>query len=148
MKFDVIDDCPVPRRIAPQVRALKREVPHARLQSCYRGNLATGLLRRLGKSTQAMLYYGFLHHLPGYNPANPPGRSTHELHSDGVAYRGPLGRPLFAWQCGMDWNDDAIPDLIAAARRRGWTVFRPYKAGSEYHHLNFKRAPKFPKGSR
>jgi hypothetical protein len=145
MSFVIIDNCPVPKRIAPQVRALKRDVPHARLQSCYRGDAAKGLLHRLGKSTQAMLWYGWLHRLPGFNPANPPGRSTHELHSDGVAYRGPIGRPLWAWQCGMDWNDDAVNDLIRAGRKRGWALWRPYSSGSEFHHLNFRRAPKAPR---
>ena len=142
MSFVIIDNCPVPKRIAKQVRALKHDVPHAVLQSCYRGNAAKGLLHRLGKSTQAMLWYGWLHRLPGFNPANPPGRSTHELRSDGVAYRGPVGRPLWAWQCGMDWNDDAVDQLIAAARRRGWALWRPYASGSERHHLNFRRAPR------
>lgn len=141
MKFVIVDGCPVPLAIAPQVRQLKKDVPSAVLQSCYRGDLATNLLKRLHKSTQAMLYYGWLHRLPGYNPANPPGRSTHELRSDGVAYRGPVGRGLFAWQCGMDWNDAAITALQKAARKHGWTLFRPYASGSEYHHLNFKRRP-------
>lgn len=142
LRFAIIDRCPVPRAIAVQVRVLKAEVPHARLQSCYRGNAAKGLLHRLGKSTQAMLYWGFLRHLPGFSPANPPGRSTHELFSDGVAYRGPVGRPLSSWQVGMDWNDDAIADLQRAAHKHGWELFRPYHSGSEYHHLNFRKRPR------
>lgn len=142
MKFEVIDNCPVPVQIAPQVRLLKHDVPKAVLQSAYRGDQAAGLLRRLGKSTQAMLYRGWLKRLPGFNPANPPGFSTHELHSDGVAYRGPRGRIIRAWGCGLDWNDDAVGDLIQAAHRRGWELFRPYKSGSEHHHLNFRKYPK------
>src|SRR5207237_10658943 len=114
MRFVVIDNCPVPAEIAEQVKALKRDVPSAVLQSAYRGDQAAGLLKRLGKSTQAMLYNGWLHHLPGFNPANPPGRSTHELRSDGVAYRGPVGRPIAPWGCGLDWNDSDVPKLIAA----------------------------------
>jgi lysozyme len=142
VKFVVIDRCPVPAEIAEQVKQLKRDVPGAVLQSAYRGDQAAGLLKRLGKSTQAMLYSGWLRRLPGFNPANPPGRSTHELRSDGVAYRGPVGRPIKAWGCGLDFNDGAVPKLIAAAKHRGWVLFQPYKSGSEYHHLNFKRFPK------
>jgi hypothetical protein len=147
VKFVVIDNCPVPASIAPKIRTIQKSVQihhgyHPTLQSCYRGNLAKGLLHRLHKSTQAMLYYGFLRHLPGYNPANPPGRSTHELFSDGVAYRGPVGRPLLPWQVGMDFNDTAIPHLKEAARRHGWELFQPYPSGSEYHHLNFRRKPR------
>jgi lysozyme len=142
MRFVVIDNCPVPAEIADQVKILKRAVPGAVLQSAYRGDAAAGLLKRLGKSTQAMLYNGWLRRLPGFNPANPPGRSTHELRSDGVAYRGPLGRPIRAWGCGLDFNDAAVPKLIAAARKRGWDLFQPYHSGSEYHHLNFRRKPR------
>lgn len=149
MQFEVIDRCPVPKAIAAQVRVLKRDVPGARLNSAYRGDLAAGILKRLGKSTQAMLYRGWLRRLPGFNPANPPGFSTHELRSDGVAYRGPRGRPLRAWGCGMDWGPpDLVDDVIAAARRRGWSLFRPYSSGSERQHLNFKSKPKLRKPRR
>src|SRR4051794_37013741 len=145
MRFDVIDGCPVPRDIAPFVAHLKRAVPGARLQSCYRGDQAAGLLRRLHKSTQSMLGYGWSHRLKGFLPANPPGRSTHELRSDGVAYRGPVGRPLRAWQVGLDYDDAHVDQIIAAAHRAGWDLRRPYEAGSEYRHLNFARKPRWPK---
>lgn len=139
-KFVVIDNCPVPRGVAWAVRALKRE-SGASLVSCYRGDQATGLLKRLGKSTQAMLYRGWLRRLPGFNPANPPGQSTHELFSDGVAYRGPRGRALAAtWKVGMDWDD---PDaVLAAAPRLGFRMRRPYSDGREWHHLNFTKRPR------
>ncbi len=118
-----------------------RAKSHARLNSCYRGNQATSLLKRLGKSTQAMLYYGWLHRLPGYNPANPPGQSTHELFSDGVAYAGPRGRALVStWRCGMDWTD---PDAaLRAGRALGYDIRRPYSSGNERQHLNFYKRPK------
>jgi lysozyme len=147
MKFEVIDRCPVPAVIAAQVRLLQADVAkatgrHPTLQSAYRGDLAAGILKRLGKSTQAMLYWGFVHHLRGFNPANPPGFSTHELHSDAVAYKGPRGRLILAWGCGLDFDDWAIPHLIAAARKRGWDLFQPYHTGSEFHHLNFRKRPR------
>lgn len=147
MRFVVIDRCPVPRRVAPVVRILKAE-SGATLNSCYRGDKATSLLKRLGKSTQSFLYRMWVRHVQGFNPANPPGFSTHELHSDGVAYRGPRGRPLAAdWKVGMDWSD--TPAVIRVAERHGWHMFRPYPSGSEFHHLNFKRKPKIKrKGKR
>jgi hypothetical protein len=142
-RFVVIDGCPVPRALAPAIRELKHDVPSARLNSCYRGRRAKGLLHRLGKRTQAELYDGFRRGLAGYLPANPPGRSTHELRSDGVAYRGPVGRPLLSgWKCGMDFNDQDVPKLLAAARKRGWALRQPYRSGSEYHHLNFAKRPR------
>lgn len=141
LRYVIIDGCPVPRLLAKRIRLLKKEVPSARLQSCYRGKDAERLLHKYGKHSQAELYAAWVARRPGANPANPPGRSTHELRSDGVAYAGPLGRKLAWWQCGMDFNDAAVPALIAAAAKRGWGLHRPYSAGSEYHHLNFTHKP-------
>lgn len=139
-KFVVIDGCPVPRSMADAVNAI-RDRSGARLVSCYRGDQATSLLKRLGKSTQRMLWEGWVRRLPGYNPANPPGQSTHELFSDGVAYPGPRGRPLVStWRCGMDWN---YPDAaLRAGRELGMDIRRPYSDGREYHHLNFYKRPR------
>jgi lysozyme len=144
MPYAVIDNCPVPVQIAPQVRLLKHAVPSAVLQSAYRGKDARPLLRRLHKHTQAFLFAAFSKHLPGFLPANRPKTSTHELYSDGVAYRGPVGRPIRPWGCGLDWNVEAVPKLIAAARHFGWDLFQPYPSGAEFHHLNFRRYPKMP----
>jgi hypothetical protein len=72
MPYAVIDNCPVPVQIAPQVRLLKHAVPSAVLQSAYRGEDARPLLRRLHKHTQAFLFAAFSKHLPGFNPANRP----------------------------------------------------------------------------
>jgi hypothetical protein len=83
----------------------------------------------------------FIRHVPGYNPANPPTYGTHVLRSDGVAYRGPRGRPLRQWQCGFDWNDKDIPHVLEAARQLGIPMFQPYHTGNEYHHTNFRRRP-------
>jgi lysozyme len=144
MPYAVIDNCPVPVQIAPQVRLLKHAVPSAVLQSAYRGEDARPLLRRLHKHTQAYLYAAFAKHLPGFLPANRPGTGTHECRSDGVAYRGPVGRPLAPWQCGLDWNVEAVPKLIEAARHFGWDLFQPYPSTNEAHHTNFRSRPKMP----
>jgi lysozyme len=148
MLYEVVDNCPVPVQIAPQVRLLKHAVPSAVLQSAYRGEDARPLLRRLHKHTQAFLFAGFSKHLPGFLPANAPGHSTHELYSDGVAYRGPSGRPLAPWQCGLDWNVEAVPKLIEAGKHFGWDLFQPYPSGAEAHHLNFRSRPKMPLASK
>lgn len=143
LRFVVIDQCPVPRRLARKVKALKRDVPSARLNSCYRGNAARRLLHKLGKHTQAELYAGWVKRLPGYYPANPPGFSSHELRSDGNAFFGkPRGASIPWWQCGMDWNDQDIPKLKAAAANRGWRLVQPYPSGSEFHHVNFSGRPR------
>ena len=145
MRFEAIDGSPVPRKLAPAVRRIKAASGQT-LNSCYRGTDtgAAGILRRFGKATQAALWYGWSHRLPGYNPANPPGYSTHELFNDGVAYAGWRGMPLRYWQVGQDWGPNS-QKVIAAAAREGFTVTRTYPGSArEYHHLNMRKKPRLP----
>jgi hypothetical protein len=101
----------------------------------------TGVAERYGRMSQYALYVAYwVKHLPGYSPANPPGRSTHELRSDGVAYRGPVGRPLTWWQLGLDVS--APEELRGVLKRLGYAAFRPYASGSEAHHVNLRRSPR------
>lgn len=141
MRYETVDGCPVPQPLAAELRALK-DATGATLNSCYRGHDARHLLARHGKLSQRQLWEGWKARRPGFNPANPPGRSTHELRSDGVAYPGPVGRRLRYWQVGMDWDPRHVEVLVQAARRRGWIVVRPYADGREMHHLNFRKEPK------
>lgn len=140
MRYKLIDCCPAPLRLYPFLVLVKRR-SGCTFQSIYRGTDARKLLAKCGKHDQAYLY----EHQgePGIGPANPPGRSTHELRSDGVAYPGPVGRKLEWWQCGLDVDDAHVDDAEAAVRHFGWQALlhRPYSAGSEYHHLNFTRKP-------
>ena len=99
-----------------------------------------GVPEKYGKLSQYALWIGWLRRRPGFNPANPPGRSTHELRSDGVAYRGPVGRPLAWWQLGLDVTD--ADQLLAILRRLGYDAFRPYSVGSERHHINLRKSPR------
>ena len=99
-----------------------------------------GVPEKYGKLSQAALYAGWIAGKAGFNPANPPGRSTHELRSDGVAYRGPVGRPLAWWQLGMDVTDS--DQLLAILNRLGYDAFRPYSSGSERHHINLRKSPR------
>ncbi|MDQ8046448.1 MAG: hypothetical protein AAGC46_16155 [Solirubrobacteraceae bacterium] len=88
-------------------------------------------------STKRVLIRGWRGAPP--NPANTPGHSTHELRSDGVAYAGPVGRPLSWWQLGLDVTD--ADGLIRAAHSLGYSLFRPYPSGSEEHHVNLRKSP-------
>lgn len=137
MRLVVIQDCAVPYELSELVETLKRDVPRAVLQSAYRGDDAKALLHAHGKHTQRELYnaYNFVKPRPSWaqNPANPPDRGSHLLIGDGTV--GKLFSRLEIRQCGLDWNDGEIPELIAAAKRRGWTLYQPYRSGSEYHHL-------------
>lgn len=137
--FRVIQGCPVPKNIAPYIAIVARDA-NATVNSIYRGHDAERILNAHGKHSQAQLYAMFL---AGHgNPANPPGFSTHELKSDGVAYpRTPRGHDLLWWQQGFDVNDADVLRCIRAARSHGWFLWRPYSSGSEFHHLNFVRRP-------
>lgn len=73
------------------------------------------------------------------NPANPPGRSSHELISDGVAYTARPGTKLAWWQLGLDVDDSE--GLREALGRLGYKIRRPYKSKAEFHHLNFTASP-------
>lgn len=141
MNFEIVDSCPVPVQLAACVREIKR-LTGAQLNSCDRSQEAEPQLKRLGKMSQRQLFDGWTRRVPGFNPANPPGFSTHERRNDGAAYPVPRGMPLRYWQVGMDWTES--DKVIAAAAKLGFTATRTYPRDQrEYHHLNFRREPRF-----
>lgn len=88
---------------------------------------------------------------PGFYPANPPGRTSHCLRSDGnPAYRArgrviPAGGVLPNYMLGIDAVDDgSVNDcsrLIGVLEHLGYHVTRPYHTGSEAHHFIFTSSP-------
>lgn len=132
----------VPRQLAAVIRP-SLAATGATIFSCYRGSDPQGaaILHAHGKHTQQQLYDGWRRHLPGFNPANRPGTSTHELRSDSAAFPGPTGRHLAWWQCGMDIDDAHVNAFIAHLASRGVNAHRPYGYGSEYHHVNLRTLP-------
>lgn len=140
-KYLIIDGCPVPYMVAPYVHELLL-VAGQSANSIYRGTDAAKQLGHYGKHDQAWLYAN----LPA-GQANPPGQSTHELYSDGVAYphyaRGE--RLPETWMVGVDSGSNTLHDRQAiqhAATHLGYDVFHPYAAGVEMHHWNFRTRPK------
>src|SRR5204862_7988854 len=112
VQFTLIDNCPVPSELAPDIEEIKK-LSGASLNSCDRSPEAEPLLKQCGKHSQAQLYEMFKNGVANANPANPPGRSTHERRNDGIAYPGAPGAHLEYWQVGMDWNNP--PAAMAAA---------------------------------
>lgn len=146
MEYELVDCCPVPKKLAPVIRGAKQK-SGAILVSGYRGHDAIRLLRKCGKKSQRELYEGWVNRRPGYNPANPPGRSTHELRSDAVAYRGPAGRKLKWWQLGMDWTDSRR--VVKAFNELGFNAHITYPNNPrEGHHINLTRQPRKNKVAR
>lgn len=136
-----VQGCAVLSDIGPYIALLANDA-HANVRSIYRGDPAAALLHAHGKQTQRDLYWGYVDSRPGYLPANPPGFSTHELRSDGSAYNVLRGSPLEWWQQGFDVDDTDTDRVIREAASHGWQVWRPYPAGSEFHHLNFRVRPR------
>lgn len=138
-KYLVIDGCPCPRDVAPYVFLVLRRAKQT-ASSIYRGEdpEARAILHRHGKHTQAEIH----RMLPTIS--NPSGRSEHDLHSDGVARRGPVGRRLEPWEVGIDSGTDSPHDkraIVAAAHHYGLFVSQPYARGVEGHHWHFTRKP-------
>lgn len=109
-----------------------------------------GVAERFGKLSQAALFAAWVawstrHVILAFmrgqrpNPANSPGHSTHELRSDGVAYRGPVGRPLVWWKLGLDVTE--WDELLHVLHELGYLAKQPYHSGSELHHVNLYRNP-------
>ncbi len=144
MKYVIVDGKPVPAKLGPEIQAI-RTATGISLTSCERTQKAVDYARSQGYevSSQDELYYGYIHGLPGYNPANPTGYSTHERRSDGVAYAVPRGMPLFYWQVGQDWGSFAGASKVCAeARKRGWVATITYpNQSNELHHVNFRKEP-------
>jgi hypothetical protein len=138
MKFRIVDGCPCPASVAPQVYMVLRRAGMT-ASSIYRGSDAATLLHRHGKRTQAEI------HRDMPTISNPEGESQHDLHSDGNANAGPPGRRLHQWEIGIDsgLNDGASKARVeAAAQHFGWVVKHPYSRGVEGHHWCFAREPK------
>lgn len=151
-KFRVYQGCPLTENIAPFIAIIVGDA-HGTLDSGYRGDDAKAILNAHGHHSQAQIYWTAEHgtaaqrRAMGLSPdgggANPPGVSTHELKSDGVAYPSvPRGHDLAWWQLGFDVNDADVDRVIAQAHSHGWDLWRPYSAGKERHHLNFRAKPR------
>jgi hypothetical protein len=139
----LVGGCICDRLIAPYVEII-REDTGLPVASIYRGSDARAALHRHGLRTQAEIHRD----MPSIS--NPEGESMHDLHSDGVAKPGPVGRRLQAWEVGVDMgpNDEHSKRVIeAAARARHWVIYHPYSRGVEGHHWGFKKQPR-PMGPR
>lgn len=144
--FAPLDSCPAPKLFIPELVAVKHDLglsdDFALYQSIFRGVEVRDMLAKFGKHDQQYLYEH--QGSEGIGPANPPGHSTHELYSDGVAYPITDGHRLpFFWMVGLDVLDAYVEEYMAAARRRGWivTITYPTSSGSEHHHLNYRAQP-------
>jgi hypothetical protein len=126
----------------------------APITSCARERAAEPFLRELGLHSQVQLWDCAQARIRtgrcppacggNCNPANPPGRSTHERRNDGVAYTWWVPFfPLPAWARGIDVQRDRVAAFCAEARRAGFTVTLTYPGSpAEAQHVNFRKRPK------
>ncbi len=102
-----------------------------------------GVAERFGKMSQAALFRGWVQRRPGFNPANPPGRSSHELRSDGNwVYDRPAGATLPNYMLGLDvvCGSTAAP-IVRWLNEHGYSAVCPYPDTREAHHMVFTRDP-------
>lgn len=120
----------------------------APIMSCAREGAAEPLLAKIDKMSQPQLFRCSQNCASGCNgncnPANPPGKSTHERRNDGVAYRAwPPFFKLPYWARGIDVQRDRVAAFCAQARKEGWTVTLTYPGSvAESQHVNFRKKPK------
>lgn len=150
-----IDGCPCPATVAPYAWLVLRRAGQS-ASAIYRGDdpAAGRILRAHGKHTQRQLWDATPAQRARWGVTgvpNRPGRSDHELLSDGAGHpEVPVGEPLADWMVAVDSgaNDDRSRAAIErAARELGWQVRHPYRAGVEGHHWVFARRPR-PRGPR
>lgn len=121
---------------------------NAPIMSCAREEKAEPLLKQIGKMSQRQLFNCSLNCVPSCrgncNPANPPGKSTHERRNDGVAYRTfRIGALLPYWARGIDVQRDRVPAFIREAAEEGWLVTQTYPGSvAESQHVNFRKRPR------
>lgn len=131
------DGVPTMRGLALLLENARRKGWKGRLNSSDRRR---GVAERFGKSSQHALYRGWSKRLPGFLPANPPGRSSHELRSDGNrAWGRRAGAVLHWYELGLDASDsDRLQDEL---RKLGVDARHIYFSPSEAHHVNVMRDP-------
>lgn len=142
MKYEIVTGKPVPRALAAELRALQ-SATGATLTSCARNQAAVNWARGKGYALSSQKELWDLYLAGRGNPANPPGYSTHEFRSDGVAFAIPRGWPIRYWMVGQDWGDGYHARAVcAAARKRGWVATITYPTNPrEQHHVNFRKEP-------
>lgn len=133
----VFDGCPMPLGHKLMLLDARRHGWDGVTTSADRRSSIASLLHKLGKSTQAELYQGFIEGRPGFLPANPPDRGTHMRIGDGVV--GKLFEPLPWWMEGID--SSLATELRSILVTLGYTAYRPYSSASEEHHTNLRTNP-------
>lgn len=134
----ILDGCPLPLgQKLTLLDARKNGDWDGVVTSADRRTVIARLLHRLGKSTQAELYQGWIEHRPGFLPANPPDRGTHMRIGDGVVGR--LFEALEWWQQGID--SSLATELREILNNLGYDAYRPYASASEEHHTNLRSNP-------
>ena len=131
-KTVAFDGVPTMRGLALLLKHARKHGWDGRLNSSDRRK---GVAERYGHQSQAALYAGWVARRPGFNPANPPGVSSHELRSDGSrVFPVSRGRVLPWYMLGLDVDDDA--GLVKALSHLGVHATHPYSSASEKHHVN------------
>lgn len=90
---------------------------------------------------------------PGFNPANPPSRTSHCYKADATiaallsrwGVPTVAGGPIPRWALGVDLDDvgkhEDVTKFMSVAHRLGYVFAQPYSSGSERHHVILVQSP-------
>lgn len=138
---------PVPRGVAYALDLVDRRGADFQLFSCIRvDSILKQHNKDFGTNLHGQQYLYDNQNRPGFNPANPPSKTSHCWFSDGnPVYRTAAGRRAgpgerIVWhQIGIDASN--ADQIIRVGKTVGLDFVRPYSSGSEAHHLVLRTSP-------
>lgn len=108
--------------------------------------------KQFGTSLHAQQYLFDNQGKPGFNPANPPQKTSHCYFADGnPAYKNSRGQIVAAggripwYALGIDLCDrgkrEDCREFLRIAHQLGYEFIQPYSSGSERHHVVCVKSP-------
>jgi hypothetical protein len=146
-------DVPMPRGLAFAISHIEQ---HGAPVSIYSADRTVAAIAEhnaeFGTNLHAQQYLFDNQGKPGFNPANPPNRTSHCYFADGnPAYKTPAGAAIapggaIPWySLGVDLSDvgkvEIVTQFLKVAHSLGYQFVQPYPSGSEQHHVVSVKSP-------
>ncbi|MEA2302449.1 MAG: hypothetical protein QOE44_2984 [Solirubrobacteraceae bacterium] len=144
---------PMPRGLAFAIDHIEK---HGAPVSIYSADRTVGAIaehnKQFGTTLHAQEFLFDNQGKPGFNPANPPNRTSHCYFADGnPAYKDANGRVVapggqIPWySLGIDISDkgkaEDCREFLRVAHKLGYEFIQPYSSGSEQHHVISVKSP-------
>jgi hypothetical protein len=146
-------DVPMPRGLAFAISHIER---HGAPVSIFSADRTVGAIaahnKQFGTALHAQQFLFDNQGKPGFNPANPPSRTSHCYFADGnPAYKSTKGQIIapggrIPWySLGIDVSDvgkvEEVGRFLKVAHELGYEFVQPYSSGSERHHVISVKSP-------